>query len=186
MIPPPRALLLIPSRCNSNGTYRGPSQLNATVMKITHGPPDLPAQSVSRALRCAAFAFSSTKTNQLTFPSCSGPGALPIHANESPSSESSPNFPWSTCQRYAPSQNPCVGRASKLHGHPQSQLQAPSKVPRIVHFVAMAVFVAFVAFAACADFAVFVAMVSRSEERRVGKECRSRGSEVHGEYKDSM
>src|SRR5437879_12699624 len=40
-------------------------------------------------------------------------------------------------QVYTPRQLPCDGGASKLHGHPQSQLHSPRRDPDIRHFEAM-------------------------------------------------
>ena len=40
-------------------------------------------------------------------------------------------------QVYTPRQLLCDGGASKLHGHPQSQLHSPRRDPDIFHFVAM-------------------------------------------------
>src|SRR2546427_10545156 len=40
-------------------------------------------------------------------------------------------------QVYTPRQLPCVGGASKLHGHPQAQLHSPRRDPDIRHFETM-------------------------------------------------
>src|SRR5256885_167598 len=45
------------------------------------------------------------------------------HANVVPSSFVVPNVPFLMCQDTSASQLPVVGSASKLHGHPQAQLQ---------------------------------------------------------------
>src|SRR5260370_19568898 len=136
--PTARALLFKPSSRNSNLAIRGSSHLAVTAEKITQGPPDLPSSNVATAFRCAPLAFSSRTASDVTFPLCSGPGECPSHTSETPSSVTLPKFPFSTCQRYPPSQNPRVGCESKLHGQPQSQLHAPRSVPFITHFVPIA------------------------------------------------
>src|SRR6476661_653981 len=103
---------------------------------MVHGPPALPSAMVANALRCSGVAFSSTSTIIVTLPLCSGPGECAAQDQLSPSNSTFPNCPLSMCQAYPPSQNPCVGGASKLQGQPQSQLHAPNKVPFIDHFVA--------------------------------------------------
>src|SRR5204863_601995 len=57
------------------------------------------------------------------------PGQSANTASPSPSSRTSPTCPCSTIQIQPPSQCPWLGRALKLHGHPQSQLHAMSTLP---------------------------------------------------------
>src|SRR5712691_5745133 len=134
---PARTLLFTVSMCHSKRANFVSNRLLATAMKMTQGPPDLPSAILSSALRCAAVAFSSASTIQVTLPRCRGPGECAAHAQESPARGTSPKFPRSMCHTAAPSQKPLVGGALKLQGQPQSQLHPPSSAPCIDHFVAM-------------------------------------------------
>src|SRR2546422_9491714 len=57
------------------------------------------------------------------------------HANVVPSSFVVPNVPFLMCQDTSASQLPVVGSASKLHGHPQAQLQLWIYSASKFHFV---------------------------------------------------
>src|SRR3989442_4504779 len=57
------------------------------------------------------------------------------HANVVPSSFVVPNVPFLMCQDTSASQLPVVGSASKLHGHPQAQLQLWMYSASKFHFV---------------------------------------------------
>src|SRR6266550_7977224 len=96
---------------------------------MPHGPPTLPPTRVSIAVRCPASARSSIKTSPSPLPSWIAPGQLTNTEKFNPSSGTSPNAPFSTCQLHPPSHLPVVGGALKLQGQPQLQLHATRNFP---------------------------------------------------------
>src|SRR5688572_1867765 len=93
---------------------------------------------VDSASRWALSARSSISAIATPFPSWIAPGQSQKRLRYRPFSFVSPNAPSSISHVQPPSHLPFVGRAFTLHGQPQSQLQAMSTRPLIVHFVAIA------------------------------------------------
>src|SRR3989442_2623424 len=118
----------------SNGATIVGSQRSVTDANTANGPPACPLPSVSRAFRCAGVARPSMSTSCVPCPRGTAPGHIPGRATPRPSSFTSPYAPLSMIHVYTPRQLPCDGGASKLHGHPQSQLHSPRRDPDIRHF----------------------------------------------------
>src|SRR2546425_1328822 len=110
------------------------SQRSVTEANTANGPPAPPLPSVSSASRCAGVARPSMSTSCVPWPRWTAPGHIPGRATPRPSSFTSPKAPLSMIQVYTPRHQPCDGGASKLHGHPQSQLHSPRSDPDICHF----------------------------------------------------
>src|SRR3989441_9924181 len=121
----------------SNGATIVGSQRSVTDANTANGPPACPLPSVSRAFRCAGVARPSMSTSCVPCPRWTAPGHIPGRATPRPSSFTSPYAPLSMIHVYTPRQLPCDGGASKLHGHPQSQLHSPRRNPDIRHFEAI-------------------------------------------------
>src|SRR3989441_9716253 len=117
----------------SNGATIVGSQRSVTDANTANGPPACPLPSVSRAFRCAGVARPSMSTSCVPCPRWTAPGHIPGRATPRPSSFTSPYAPLSMTKVYTPRQLPCDGGASKLHGHPQSQLHSPRRDPDIRH-----------------------------------------------------
>ena len=122
---PALKLLLAPSNFHSNGTYAVSAQSSTVEAMIDHGiPSNLPLKTSSNALLCPSEAVSSMNSLAVALPSCTAPGHLALQASFRPSSLVSPHMPDVIWIPQVPSQEPFVGLALKLHGHPQSQLHA--------------------------------------------------------------
>src|SRR3989442_3806104 len=113
------------------------SQGSVAAGNPANGPPVCPLPRVSRAFRCAGVARPSMSTSWVPWPKWTAPGHIPGRATPRPSSFTSVYAPLSMIQVYTPRQLPCDGGASKLHGHPQSQLHSPRRDPDIRHFETM-------------------------------------------------
>src|SRR2546426_2730324 len=117
------------NRATTVGSHRSVTDANTA-----NGPPASPLASVSRAFRWAGVARPSTRTSWVPWPRWTAAGNVPGRATPRPSSFTSPYAPLSMIHVYTPRHPPCVGGASKLHGHPQSQLHSPRRDPDIRHF----------------------------------------------------
>src|SRR5207245_821064 len=98
-------------------------------------PPSFPPTIFSIATRWSGFAFGSRYSRPAPFPMWIARGHQRPHANVVPSSFVVPNVPFLMCQDTSASQLPVVGSASKLHGHPQAQLQLWIYSASKFHFV---------------------------------------------------